>query len=266
MRSRNAVQRSTWRSWKPVGTAEVLQALGLPVDVAEQRDPLDQLVREALAGVEVGVERRRPPVGVHRRPAVDPTHQVEGAAEHRRVLAHADGGGVRHLGAVERLDDAPLAQDALVAVDGRRRRRDADHAVEVAPPQLVDLVLRTAGDERVLERLTLAVEALVVHPCSRAGRNRSQVPHLVVQVLGVLRLGRSQLLGQMLGRPEIIGRLVLAEQLPGHGDLVHLGRAVGQTHRRRAHDQAHEGHLVADARARRAPASPATRCRAARSA
>ena len=43
-----------------VGPAEVLQALGLPVDVAEQRDALDQLVGEALAGVEVGVERRRP--------------------------------------------------------------------------------------------------------------------------------------------------------------------------------------------------------------
>ena len=67
-----------------VGTAEVLQALRLPVDVAEQRDALDQLVGEALAGVEVGVERRRPAVGVHRRPAVDPPHQVEGATEHRR--------------------------------------------------------------------------------------------------------------------------------------------------------------------------------------
>src|SRR5262249_25009497 len=79
-------------------------------------------------------------------------------------LAHADGLGVRHLGAVERLDDAPLPQDALVAVDGCRRGRDADDAVQITAPELVDLVLRTPGDERVLERLTLAVEALVVHP------------------------------------------------------------------------------------------------------
>ena len=113
-----------------VGPTEVLQALGLPVDVAEQRDALDELVGEPLAGLEVGVERRRPAVGVHRRPAVDPAHQVEGAAEHRRVLAHPDGLGVGHLGAVERLDDPPLADDALVAVGRRGGRWDPDHAVD----------------------------------------------------------------------------------------------------------------------------------------
>ncbi|MGZ4726587.1 MAG: acyl-CoA dehydrogenase family protein, partial [Acidimicrobiales bacterium] len=51
--------------------------------------------------------------------------------DYRRVGAHGHGLGVGHVGAVERLDDAPLPQDALVAVRRRRRRWDADHAVEV---------------------------------------------------------------------------------------------------------------------------------------
>ena len=153
MRSRNAVQRSTWRSWKPSGRPRSCQALGPPVDVAEQRDALDELEGQPAPRLEVGVEGRRPQApGGHRRPAVDEAHQVEGPPEHRLVGAHGDGLGVRHVGAVERLDDPPLAHDALVARGGRARRRDAHGAVQVAAAQLVDLVLAPPGDVAVLER------------------------------------------------------------------------------------------------------------------
>ena len=43
---------------EPVGTPEVLEALGLPVHVRQQRDALHQLVRQPGPGFEIGVERR----------------------------------------------------------------------------------------------------------------------------------------------------------------------------------------------------------------
>src|SRR5207248_8606542 len=51
-----------------VRPAEVLQALRVPVDVAEQSDALDELIRQSLAGLEVGVEGGRPraPLDAHR--------------------------------------------------------------------------------------------------------------------------------------------------------------------------------------------------------
>ena len=149
---------------EPVGPPEVGQALGPPVDVAEQRDPLDELEGEAAPLLEVGVEGRRPlAAGGHRGPAVDEAHEVEGPAEHRLVGAHGDGLGVGHVRPVERLDDPPLAHDAVVARRGRARRRDAHGAVQVAPAQLVDLVLAAPGDVAVLQRRPHP-EALGVEP------------------------------------------------------------------------------------------------------
>ena len=109
-----------------VGAAEVLEALRLPVDVAEQGDALDELVGEPACGprgrcrtapATAGCRRAR--LEPHRRPARrrSPSGRRRGRAP--SVSSHAAmAGGVRHVGAVERLDDAPLAQDALVA--GRR--------------------------------------------------------------------------------------------------------------------------------------------------
>ena len=101
-----------------VGPAEVLQALGLPVDLRQQRDALDQLVGEPLAGVEVGVERRGPrrrsvPSATSRRrsPSGRRCGRAPTGPSHTR-----DRRGVGHVGAVERLDDPPLAEDAVVAV------------------------------------------------------------------------------------------------------------------------------------------------------
>src|SRR5439155_23338968 len=111
---------------EPLGTAEVLQASRLPVDVAEEGDPLDELERESLAGLDVALERLGPAtLDVHRRPAVDEPHDVEGPAQDRRVGASADRLRVWHVGAVERVDDAPLAQDAVVAALRRGGGRDA---------------------------------------------------------------------------------------------------------------------------------------------
>ncbi len=45
---------------EPVGTAEPLEAPGLPVDPGQPGDPVDQLEGQAPPGLEVGVEGRRP--------------------------------------------------------------------------------------------------------------------------------------------------------------------------------------------------------------
>src|SRR5438128_621436 len=74
---------------------------------------------------------------------------------------------MRHVGPVERLDDPPLAQDSLVAVCGRARRRNPDDAAFVAAANVVDLVLGAAREEAVIDRLALAGQALVVHPCGK---------------------------------------------------------------------------------------------------
>lgn len=111
------------------------------------------------------MERFGPPaVLIHRRPAVDETHQIEGPAQHVGVRTHADGCGVRDIGAVERFDDAPLPQDALVAVGWCTGRRHAQHAGFLAAANLVDDVLGAAGQEVRGQRLACTGQAGVVHP------------------------------------------------------------------------------------------------------
>jgi hypothetical protein len=90
-----------------VGPPEVGQPLGFPVHLRQQCNALGQLVTQIRTGVQLTVERLGPhPVLIHRGPSVDEAHQIERATEHRRVVAYTDGGRVRNLGAVERLDDA----------------------------------------------------------------------------------------------------------------------------------------------------------------
>lgn len=48
----------------------------------------------------------------------------------------------------------------------------------------------------------------------------------------------------MAGRPQALDRLDAAQQLPGQGDLVDLGGAVGDAHRLRPHHHGGERHLV----------------------
>jgi hypothetical protein len=120
-------------------------------------------------GGRIAVERLRPDaVHVHRRPAVDETHQVEGAAEDGGVVAHPDRRGVRDLGAVEGFDDAPFAQDALVAVRWRAGRRHPQHAAVLAAADLVDDVLGAAGQEPGLQWFPDARQLLTVHPVRQA--------------------------------------------------------------------------------------------------
>ena len=151
-----------------VGTPEVLEPPCPPVHVAEEGDPLDQLVREALPGLEVLVEGGRPTVGVHRRPSVHEAHQVKGTAEDRLVRAHGDGRGVGHVGSLERLDDPPLSEDALVAALRGRGWWDPDGTVQLSPADLVDLVLRPARDVGLGDLLTLPRQSGLVHPPAEA--------------------------------------------------------------------------------------------------
>src|SRR4051812_2484870 len=76
---------------------------------------------------------------------------------------------MRDIAAVQCLDDAPLTDDALVARLGCRGWRDTKSGPEVAAAYLVDLVLRTAGDETVLDRRTRLGQAGVVHPRAEPG-------------------------------------------------------------------------------------------------
>ena len=150
---------------EPVRTAKILQSLGLPVDLRQQRDALSQLIRQPGTGRHVAVKRVRPlAVLVHRRPAVDEPHQIEGPAQNRSIRADADGCGMRHVGAVESLDDPPLPQDALVPVGRGSCGGHAKDAHVLAAADLVDDVLRAAGEEARLERLTLASQTRAVHP------------------------------------------------------------------------------------------------------
>ena len=147
-----------------LGTTQSLQAPGPPIDLGQQGDALGQLVAEPGTGPQVGVEGGGPGVAAHRRPAIDEPHQVEGPSQHRGVLADGHGGGVGHLGPVQGLDDAPLAQDALITVGRRLRWRDADHTAGLTPADLVDVVLGTTGQDAVLDGLALARQPLPVHP------------------------------------------------------------------------------------------------------
>ncbi|MDT5324972.1 MAG: hypothetical protein QOF25_2124 [Mycobacterium sp.] len=152
-----------------VGPPEVGQPLGFPVHLRQQCNALGQLVTQIRTGVQLTVERLGPhPVLIHRGPSVDEAHQIERATEHRRVVAYTDGGRVRNLGAVERLDDAPLAQNPLVPVRRGTRRWHADDAALVAPGELVDHVLRAAGQKPRGQRLPRARQRRTVHPLGEA--------------------------------------------------------------------------------------------------
>ena len=150
-----------------VGPSQVLQSLGLPVDLGQPSDAVDQLVGEALTGVEVGEERFGPLGLGDGGPAVDEPHQVEGAAQHRRVVAHRDRFGVGHVGAGQGVDDPPLAEDARCPRRRCRARRDPQRRVQVAAADLVDLVLAASRDVALLERRARAGQSLGVEPAGQ---------------------------------------------------------------------------------------------------
>ena len=121
MRSRNVVQRSTWRSWKPSGRPRSARPLACQSTLPKQRDAFDQLEGQAAPLLEVGVEGRGPLApGRHGGPAVHEAHDVEGPAQHRLVGADGDGLGVGHVRPRQRLDDAPLAENAVIAATPAR--------------------------------------------------------------------------------------------------------------------------------------------------
>src|SRR5205085_7613534 len=91
-------------------------------------------------------------------------HQVERPPEHRDVGARSKRVGVGYVGPVARLDDAPLANDPLVAPLRSRWRGDPQGGVQLTTTDLVDLVLRSSRDVAVADRLTLAGQGDVVHP------------------------------------------------------------------------------------------------------
>src|ERR1019366_3554762 len=128
-----------------IGTAEVTESLAPPVDLPHLDDAVNQFIGQAPTLLRIGVIGRRPPAERHRRPAVDEAHDVEGPAQHAGVLAHGHGRGVGYVRPGGRPDDPPLAQDALVARGGGGARRDAQRTVDLAPPDLEDLVLAPTG-------------------------------------------------------------------------------------------------------------------------
>ena len=242
MRSRKAVQRSTWRSWKPSGRPRSCEALGLPVDLRQQGDALDQLVGQARPGprgrcrtarASCSVERPR----AHRRPAVDEAHQVEGPAEHRGVGADGDGLGVGHVGAVERLDDAPLAEDArrpgsrapsAAGCAGRRGARRGGSRRSRSGCR------RRRSGTRWARRCRRAGPWLVEPgAASRSSVDHHRFPTSCSRYSANFARAAASFFGPVLGGPEVVARPVVAQHLAGDGDLVDLGRPVGQAHDRR---------------------------------
>ncbi|MNN63517.1 hypothetical protein D3C81_1789010 [compost metagenome] len=51
----------------------------------------------------------------------------------------------------------------------------------------------------------------------------------------------------MVIREQLVAGLIVAQQLFGHRDFVHLGRPIGQPHLEGAHDVAGKGHFFTDA-------------------
>ncbi len=193
-----------------VRLAEVVQAARPPVDLRQEGDSFDELIGEFSLGLRVAAERFRPRLLVlHGRPAVHVTHQVEGATENSGVAADRDARCMRNIGAPKRLDDAPFAQDALVAVGWRGGGRNTEHAAVVTAVDGIDLVLRTTGELFDSNGCAGAGESGVVHPGGEPGevdRGGGQVGHRVstsasrksaYRATAASRLRGSHSLGQM---------------------------------------------------------------------
>src|SRR5688572_28239504 len=69
-------------------------------------------------------------------------------------------------------------------------------------------------------------------PQVRTGEKWSEVGHLVLELVGELLLGLGDLPREELPGPQVLLGPVALEHLPGDGDLVDLGRPVGDAHHR----------------------------------
>ena len=91
------------------------------------------------------------------------------------------GPGVGDVGVGQRREDAVLPHHGLVTALGNLAGRPAQSPAVLAPAHLEDLVGGAAGDESAGDGLTLAGEALGVHPLPQR--------HGLDQALGALGLG-----------------------------------------------------------------------------
>ena len=198
--------------------------------------------RRASRSVSKGAGHCAP--GRHRRPPVDEPHQVEGAAEHRRVGAHGDGLGVRDVGARSR---ASMMRHSRTMPSSRRRRgaRAAGCAWRRAgrrgaarrsrsgcPPRCSWC---SSGSPTPSPCASSQAQSFVVGDRRDVADGLSSVvltgspPPARGTAANLARAASCRLGSHCVGHMSSVG-LVVAQHLAGHGHLVHLGRAVGQAH------------------------------------
>jgi hypothetical protein len=225
-----------------LGLAEPLEAARSPVDAREPRDCVDELEREALPCVEVGVERRGPAVRAHAGPAVDELHQVEGRADHVDVVAGGEDAAVRHVrilsAASTRYSRSIVSFRPFGTLRGGRRsamraspRRISKSSFD-APP-----VTKRASSGRPLPGSFCA-------SIQRARASRIDQPLDAIRVVAghqrfpaswsrysrESRAGGGDAVGQEFGRPQAGRGLVLRQHRLRDRDFVHLRRPVGDAH------------------------------------
>ena len=224
MRSRKAVQRSTWRSWKPSGRPRSCEPLGLPVDLGQQGDAVDQLEGQARRRLEVGVERlgpavrrpwatsrRRTPSGrrsgpaprgrrTRRGPAVWGTSVPSSASmiRHSRSDARRRGRRAPSGGGMRR---APCE----VRPAGSRRSRSGvpagDEGASIGAPRRAVRAVQTPGGRGRQLGSRAGVDV-----GRRLGRSITGCPPRARGTSANLAWARGQLLGQVLGRPQVVAR------------------------------------------------------------
>ena len=107
----------------------------------------------------------------------------------------------------------------------------------VAAADLVDLVLASRRRRtRCSSGSPFPGSPCVVHPCREPLEVDHRFPTSCSRCSANFACGRLHLLRDPLGGPDVVARLVVAEHLAGDGDLVDLGRPVGEAHHRGAVD------------------------------
>ncbi len=166
---------------KTVGSAEARQPPRLPIDPRELGDPADQLEGQVPASRELVIEGGGPGRALlNGGPAVDELHEIETAADDRRVITAGDSPGVGHVGVGQGGQQPVFAHHGLVATVRDDVGRAPQGHREASPCDLEELVGGTAGDETTGDRLAATCDPLFVHPPSKSGHVEFAVNVLVV--------------------------------------------------------------------------------------
>ena len=152
---------------EPVGSVEVAEPGGAPVDLVEHGERVDE--RECdLSSALRRVEGLRQTPGQWREP-IDQMHQVEGAAQHVVVLAEREDSRMRHRGTSERGDHPVFATHALIGLRDRDLRRASQHP-GIRSSSNDEHGVRRSSDQRLVGQRFTDSQALCIEPRAEALR------------------------------------------------------------------------------------------------